>query len=100
MRHDRPAYGRRWLLGFAAGVVALLLIASANGQAQQKGAAAAGGASTERGKYLVNITGCHDCHSPKSQGMTPDPARLLSGRPSTNTTIDATGAKPWMCEMS
>jgi hypothetical protein len=31
----------------------------------------------------VNITGCHDCHSPKIKGMTPDPDRLLSGRPST-----------------
>jgi mono/diheme cytochrome c family protein len=83
MRHDRPAYARRWLLGSAAGAVALMLIASTSGQAQQRGAAAAPGASVERGRYLVNITGCHDCHSPKSQGMTPDPARLLSGRPST-----------------
>lgn len=38
----------------------------------------------ERGKYLVNIMGCHDCHSPKI--MTPtgpalDPERLLSGHP-------------------
>ena len=83
MRHDRPVYGRRWLLGSAAGAVALMLIASTSGQAQQRGAAAAPGASAERGRYLVNITGCHDCHSPKSQGMSPDPARLLSGRPST-----------------
>jgi mono/diheme cytochrome c family protein len=37
----------------------------------------------ERGKYLVGITGCHDCHSPKSEGMKPDPARILSGRPQT-----------------
>ena len=80
----RPALIRRgWLCGVAAGVVALLC-ASATGQAQQRaGGAAASGVSADRGKYLVNITGCHDCHSPKSQGMTPDPARLLSGRPST-----------------
>jgi cytochrome c553 len=38
----------------------------------------------ERGKYLVSIAGCHDCHSPKIDAMgTPDPARPLSGRPST-----------------
>jgi cytochrome c553 len=37
----------------------------------------------ERGRYLVGITGCHDCHSPKIAGMKPDPERLLSGRPST-----------------
>jgi mono/diheme cytochrome c family protein len=36
----------------------------------------------ERGRYLVNIAGCHDCHSPKADTMmTPDPKRLLSGRP-------------------
>jgi cytochrome c553 len=39
--------------------------------------------SVERGKYLVGITGCHDCHSPKVKGMEPDMARALSGRPST-----------------
>ncbi len=36
----------------------------------------------ERGKYLVEIMGCHDCHSPKlmgPQGPYPDPDRLLSG---------------------
>ncbi len=38
----------------------------------------------ERGRYLVGITGCHDCHSPKMPGtMKPDPERLLSGRPQT-----------------
>ena len=37
-----------------------------------------------RGKYLVEIMGCHDCHSPKimtDQGPVPDPNRLLSGYP-------------------
>jgi hypothetical protein len=36
----------------------------------------------ERGKYLVTISGCNDCHSPKimsAQGPEPDPSRLLSG---------------------
>ena len=85
MRDHRPALiGRGWLWVTAAGVLALLLVAAANGQAQQRaGGAAAATTPVDRGKYLVNITGCHDCHSPKSQGMTPDPARLLSGRPST-----------------
>ncbi len=38
-----------------------------------------------RGEYLVNVLGCHDCHSPKTitpNGPAPDPARLLSGFPS------------------
>ena len=38
-----------------------------------------------RGKYLVNIGGCNDCHSPKimtSMGPVPDTTRLLSGQSS------------------
>lgn len=83
MRQLRPALIRRgWLWASAAGVAALLLASTPQAQ-QRAGGAAAAGASVDRGKYLVSITGCHDCHSPKTQGMTPDPARLLSGRPST-----------------
>jgi len=38
----------------------------------------------ERGRYLVTIAACHDCHTPKVDAqMTPDPKRLLSGRPPT-----------------
>lgn len=40
----------------------------------------------KRGAYLVGIAACHDCHSPKAdREMTPDPARLLSGRPPTTS---------------
>ena len=38
----------------------------------------------ERGRYLVNLGGCNDCHSPKvfaGGGMSPDESRLLSGHP-------------------
>jgi mono/diheme cytochrome c family protein len=38
----------------------------------------------ERGKWLVNLGGCHDCHSPKvlsPAGPVPDESRLLSGAP-------------------
>ncbi|MGH7930527.1 MAG: c-type cytochrome [Candidatus Binatia bacterium] len=41
--------------------------------------------SVERGKYLVTIGGCHDCHTPKMQGANGAPVldekRLLSGHP-------------------
>jgi mono/diheme cytochrome c family protein len=41
--------------------------------------------SIERGKYLVTIAGCNDCHTPKLQGPggvpVPDTTRLLSGHP-------------------
>lgn len=38
----------------------------------------------ERGRYLVNLGGCNDCHSPKvytAEGPVPDTTRLLSGQP-------------------
>ncbi len=37
----------------------------------------------ERGRYLVTIAGCHDCHSPKVEGPLPlpDMTRALSGHP-------------------
>lgn len=41
-------------------------------------------AKIERGKYLVEIMGCHDCHSPKLMGPNGpylDPERILSGYP-------------------
>lgn len=36
------------------------------------------------GEYLVNTTGCHDCHTPlimKPNGPAPDMSRMLSGHP-------------------
>jgi mono/diheme cytochrome c family protein len=62
----------------AAAVVAAMLSVSSPASAQQ-----ANNAAVERGRYLVTITGCHDCHSPKVKGMTPDLGRALSGRPAT-----------------
>jgi mono/diheme cytochrome c family protein len=56
-----------------------LLGVSAPAHAQQP----SGSTAVERGRYLVRITGCHDCHSPKIEGMTPDLSRSLSGRPAT-----------------
>ena len=38
----------------------------------------------ERGKYIVNTSGCHDCHTPVKMGPNgpePDMARALSGHP-------------------
>lgn len=37
-----------------------------------------------RGEYLVNVGGCHHCHSPKimtDKGIALDPERILSGHP-------------------
>ena len=41
-------------------------------------------ASVERGRYLVDAVGCHDCHTPKTmgpEGPQLDTSRLLSGHP-------------------
>jgi mono/diheme cytochrome c family protein len=41
-------------------------------------------AQVERGKYLVDLAGCHDCHTPKNmtdKGPVPDMSRALSGHP-------------------
>ena len=48
------------------------------------GAAKAAGGSAARGKYLVNTSGCHDCHTPwkmGNNGPEPDMTRMLSGHP-------------------
>ena len=79
MNNLSQQYSRRVLSGSAALVAAVLFGTSLPASAQQ----AAGGAAVERGRYLVTITGCHDCHSPKIKGMTPDLTRALSGRPAT-----------------
>lgn len=45
-------------------------------------------ASIERGHYLVALMDCNSCHSPKimtDQGPIPDPERLLSGHPASQT---------------
>jgi cytochrome c553 len=85
---ERPVDRReiRWcstalvaLVVVAAAVVAAAAFVIPTVVAQQP----SGSAQVERGRYLVGITGCHDCHSPKVEGMTPDLTRALSGRPST-----------------
>ena len=35
--------------------------------------------SIERGRYLVSITGCNDCHTPGGMLGSPDKARVLAG---------------------
>jgi len=55
----------------------------------------------ERGKYLVNTSACHDCHSPKimtPHGPEPDPERLLSGHPSSSPIpeVNTSAVKDWI----
>jgi len=68
---------------FAYTLFALALSAVMVSAMRQRAQATPPQSSVERGRYLVGITGCHDCHSPNMVGMKPDPERMLSGRPLT-----------------
>jgi cytochrome c553 len=67
----------------------LVLLAGCQPAAQEAPKAAATAAApaqspVERGKYLVTVGGCHDCHTPKTlgpNGPEPDLTRQLSGNP-------------------
>ncbi|MGE3958031.1 MAG: diheme cytochrome c-553 [Vicinamibacterales bacterium] len=80
----------------AVAMCAVMLTSSGCSTASDAGAApAAGDASAEarvaRGKTLVTVGGCHDCHTPKKMGpMGPEPdmSRMLMGHP------EADGAAP------
>jgi hypothetical protein len=52
-----------------------------------------------RGKYLVTVSGCHDCHSPKvmtPQGPELDTTRLLSGHPMNEKLAPIIQTKDWL----
>jgi mono/diheme cytochrome c family protein len=64
-------------------------------------AAAASPAKVARGKYLVTIAGCNDCHTPLKMGANgpePDMSRMLSGHPESIvvTSAAATPKEPWL----
>jgi hypothetical protein len=72
-----------------AGVAAAALLGWAGWAAGQAAAPGKGGSSVtarrvERGKYLVTIMACNDCHTPFKmgpKGPEPDMSRMLSGHP-------------------
>jgi mono/diheme cytochrome c family protein len=78
-----------WTLSGAALVATLAVIFAANAARPSKAAAPAARLSKaeqiQRGKYLVTIGGCHDCHTPwivQPNGQPgPDMSRALSGHP-------------------
>ena len=71
----------------SASVIALLSdapAALAAGEPSAKPGATAPADLIERGKYLVTIAGCNDCHTPLKMGPAgpePDMTRMLSGHP-------------------
>jgi mono/diheme cytochrome c family protein len=77
------------LATMAASSLSLLLLQPAQAQTAAATASKAAAMKAEtapvlRGKYLVNTSGCHDCHTPMKlgdKGPEPDMARMLSGHP-------------------
>lgn len=63
-------------------------------------AAPADAARVERGKYLVTMIGCSDCHTPLkmgARGPEPDMARFLSGHPEAIGSLPSAPAHgPWL----
>jgi mono/diheme cytochrome c family protein len=62
-----PTIGKRVTCGAAASIMATLVVASVGLLFSAPGSAAdtkADKASVERGRYLVQIGGCNDCHTP------------------------------------
>jgi len=50
----------------------------------QRAPVAPAASPVERGKHLVTVSGCHDCHTPLKagpKGPEPDMSRMLSGHP-------------------
>jgi cytochrome c553 len=61
-----------------------LLLSAPSDLLAQKGAAKSSASLVARGKYLVSVSVCNDCHSPKimtPMGPMPDTTKLLSGHP-------------------
>src|SRR5215467_5252771 len=57
-------------------------------------------AREERGKYLVTVGGCNDCHTPLkmgARGPEPDMSRFLSGHPEQMGALPAVAPRgPWL----
>jgi mono/diheme cytochrome c family protein len=79
----RPNLGKRVTFGAAASIMATLVVASVGLLFSGPSSAAdikADKASVERGRYLVRIGGCNDCHTPgyaETAGNVPESAWLM-----------------------
>ena len=85
-----PQRLRRWLIGLglvavtAGGAYAYRCVGGHCAMAADVPAAQQPTSQVERGRYLVTIGGCNDCHTPfkmTDKGPAPDMDRMLSGHP-------------------
>src|SRR5687768_10925493 len=75
----------KWTLAGTAAVATLVVIFAANASRPASAPRLSKAEQLQRGKYLVTIGGCHDCHTPwivQPNGQPgPDMSRALSGHP-------------------
>lgn len=88
------------LLAVAVNLAGFGLTAAQSAEAAET-AKGANKAQVERGRYLVNTSGCHDCHTPfklGANGPEPDMSRMLSGHPAGMQLppVPALPQGPWM----
>ena len=98
--------GSLWIklaLGAALGVVPLTVVA-ASPPSKAPAKVVALTSHVERGKYLVTIMGCNDCHTPLAmtpRGPEPDMSRMLMGHPQSEVvTAPLELEGPWMAAVS
>lgn len=94
---------KRVEMGLAAAVAAALFAAGtgalAAGNATGRKASPAAGGAVQRGKYLVEILACGDCHTPKKMGPDgpeDDASRLLAGHTGEAPPPAPGGDGPWV----
>jgi len=87
----KTRFGAFWMFGVLAIVLYVVVSAPLSHGQAPKGP---GNTPVSKGKYLVDISGCHDCHTPKrdAQGHI-DESRLLAGKPASTPTPSTTAGE-------
>jgi len=91
---------KKALVALLLAIATVVLVVFAPSPTLRAEAGAATSDPVARGRYLVAITGCGDCHTPfklGAQGPEPDQARLLSGHPAeAELAPPPTATGPWI----
>lgn len=91
---------KKALAALVLAVATMVLVVFAPSPTLRAEAGAAASDPVERGRYLVAITGCNDCHTPfrtGPRGPEPDLSRLLSGHPAeAQLPAPPAAAGPWI----
>jgi len=92
--------GRSLLAGLAAAAGAAAIVGAAGMKTASTAAPKAASAAVERGKYLVSVLACNDCHTPKKFGpdgsMQLDMTMFLAGYVDEHLPPPPPASGPWM----